>query len=69
VSEPLNLSTYIILISVIAFLGGVVGFLVRKRFSEAKIVSSKEVAKRLIEEAEKKAEILGSYDENGLCFL
>jgi hypothetical protein len=39
---------YIILISVIAFLGAVVGFLVRKRFSEAKIVSSKEVAKRLI---------------------
>ena len=60
VSEPLKLSTemYIILISVIAFLGGVVGFLLRKRFSEARIVSSKEVAKGLIEEAEKKAEIL-----------
>ncbi|HUL31438.1 MAG TPA: ribonuclease Y, partial [Thermodesulfobacteriota bacterium] len=49
---------YIILILVVAFLGGVVGFLVRKRFSEAKIVSSKEVARRVIEEAEKKAEIL-----------
>jgi len=56
----LNLTTemYIILISVIAFLGGVIGFLVRKRFSEARIVSAKEAAKHLIEEAEKRAEIL-----------
>jgi len=56
----LKLSTemYIILISVIAFLGGIIGFLARKRFSEARIVSSEQVAKRLIEEAEKKAEIL-----------
>src|SRR4030065_2166805 len=60
VSGPLKLSIemYIILISAIAFLGGVIGFLVRKRFSEARIVSAKEVAKRLVEEAEKKAEIL-----------
>ena len=49
---------YIILVLIIAFLGGVIGFLARKRFSEARIVSAKEVAKRLIEEAEKKAEIL-----------
>jgi ribonuclease Y len=49
---------YIILVCVIAFLGGVIGFLVRKRFSEARIVSAKEFAKRVIEEAEKKAEIL-----------
>ncbi len=49
---------YIIITSVIAFLGGVIGFLVRKRFSEARIVSAKEVAKRLIEEAEQRAEIL-----------
>jgi ribonuclease Y len=56
----LNLTTemYVILICVIAFLGGIIGFLVRKRFSEARIVSAKEIAKRLIEEAEKKAEIL-----------
>ena len=54
----LSIEMYIILISVIAFLGGVIGFLVRKRFSEARIVSAKEVAKRLIEEAEKRAEIL-----------
>ena len=49
---------YLIIACIIAFLGGVVGFLVRKRFSEARIVSAKEVAKRLIEEAEQRAEIL-----------
>lgn len=43
---------------VAALLGGLAGFLVRKRFSEARIVSAKEVAKHIIEEAEKKAEIL-----------
>jgi ribonuclease Y len=48
----------IILICVAAFLGGVIGFLVRKRFSDTKIGSAKEVAKRLIEEAKKQAEIL-----------
>ena len=50
----LSLEMYIIIVCVIALLGGVVGFLVRKRFSEARIVSAKEVAKRLIEEAETK---------------
>ena len=54
----LSIEMYIILICVIAFLGGVIGFLVRKRFSEARIVSAKEAAKHLIEEAEKRAEIL-----------
>jgi ribonuclease Y len=54
----LSIEMYIILVLVIAFLGGVIGFLVRKRFSEARIVSAKEVAKRLIEEAEQKAEML-----------
>jgi ribonuclease Y len=49
---------YILIVCVIAFLGGVIGFLVRKRFSEARIVSAKEAAKRVIEEAEKEAEIL-----------
>jgi ribonucrease Y len=59
VDGPLNLpiEAYII-IAIVAVLGGFVGFLIRKRFSEARIVSAKEVAKRLIEEAEKKAEIL-----------
>ncbi len=54
----LSVEMYVIMVCVIAFLGGVVGFLIRKRFSEARIVSAKEVAKRLIEEAEQRAEIL-----------
>jgi ribonuclease Y len=54
----LSVEIYIILIPAIAFLGGIIGFLLRKRFSEARIASTKEAAKRLIEEAEKKAEIL-----------
>jgi ribonuclease Y len=54
----LSIEMYIVIICVIAFLGGVIGFLVRKRFSEARIVSAKEVAKHLVEEAEQKAEIL-----------
>jgi len=48
----------IILICVVALLGGVIGFLVRKRFADAKIGSAKKAAQRLIEEAEKRAEIL-----------
>jgi ribonuclease Y len=58
VKRPLKLELYIIVVCVVAFLGGVVGFLVRKRFSEARIVSAKEAARRLVEEAEKRAEIL-----------
>ena len=54
----LTVGIYMFIVSVIALLGGVIGFLVRKRFSEARIVSAREVAKRLIEEAEQKAEIL-----------
>ena len=54
----LTIEMYIILILVSALLGSVIGFLVRKRFSDARIGSAKEVANRLIEEAEKKAEIL-----------
>ncbi len=60
VNGPLKLTIemYVILILVSAILGGVIGFLVRKRFSDARIGSAKEVANHLIEEAEKKAEIL-----------
>lgn len=54
----LSFGVYIIIVLVIAFLGCVIGFLVKRRFSEAKIGSAKEVAKHLIEEAEKEAEIL-----------
>ncbi len=57
---PLKLSMeiYIIVVCAVAFLGGVIGFLVRKRFYETRIGSAKEVAAQLIEEAEKRAEIL-----------
>jgi len=54
----LTVEFYIILILGMALLGGIVGFLVNKRYSEAKIGAAKEAAKRLIEEAEKKSEIL-----------
>jgi len=58
VKDPLNSSSYIIVALVVAFLGGIIGYLVRKRLYEAKISSAKEVARRLVEEAEKRAEIL-----------
>ncbi len=54
----LSMETNIIVICVVAVLGGVIGFLVRKKLSDTKIGSAKEAAQRLIEEAEKRAEIL-----------
>jgi len=56
----LNLSVgfYIALVLGMALLGGIIGFLLNKKYSEARIGAAKEAAKRLIEEAEKKAEIL-----------
>jgi ribonuclease Y len=53
-----SIEVYIIVVLVISFLGIVIGFLARKRFYDAHVGSAKEVAKTLIEEAEKKAEIL-----------
>ncbi len=47
-----------LIIGVVVILGGAIGFLLRKRFYEAKVGSAKEVARQLIEEAEKKVEIL-----------
>jgi ribonuclease Y len=44
--------------TIVAVLGGIAGFLVRKRFSEARIVSAKAAAKHIVEEAEKEADIL-----------
>jgi len=60
VKGPLKvpIELYIIVVIAAALLGGIIGFLVRRRFSEAKIGSAQEVARRLIEEAEKQAEIL-----------
>jgi ribonuclease Y len=49
---------YTIICTIVALLGGVIGFLIRKRFSEARIVSAKEAAKRIVEDAEKEADIL-----------
>ncbi len=54
----LSIGFYIILVLGMALLGGVIGFLLNKRYSEAKIGAAKETARRLIEEAEKEAEIL-----------
>jgi len=56
----LNLSVglYIVLVLGIAVLGGIIGFLLSKRYSEAKVGAANEVAKRLVEDAEKEAEIL-----------
>ncbi len=54
----LTIGVYILIVSVIAFLGAVIGFLLRKRYTEAKIGASREVARRIVEEAGKEAEIL-----------
>lgn len=57
-SLKISIEFYIITISIVAILGGIVGYLIRKRITESKIVSAKQVAKRIIEEAENKAEII-----------
>lgn len=54
----LSVGFYIIVVLGMAFLGGIIGFLLNKRYSEAKIGAAKEAAKRLIEEAKKATEIL-----------
>jgi len=54
----LSAELYIMICTVVAVLGGIAGFLLRKRFSEARIVSAREVAKHIVEEAEKEADIL-----------
>ena len=54
----LSIELYIIMCTIVAVLGGIAGFLVRKRFSETRIASAKEAAKHIIEEAEKEAGIL-----------
>ena len=54
----INFYIYIIVILAVVCLGGVIGFLIRKRFSEAKLGSADEAARRVIEEAKKKAEMI-----------
>ena len=56
--ERLSLEMYIIIVSLMALLGALVGFLLRKRFYDARIGSAKEAARKLVEEAEQRAEIL-----------
>jgi ribonucrease Y len=56
--ERLSLELYIVIVFVIAVLGAAVGFLLRKRLYDSRIGAAKEVAQGLIEEAEKRAEIL-----------
>lgn len=54
----LSVEFYIALVLGMALLGGIIGFLANKRYSEAKMGAAREAAKRLMEEAEKEAEIL-----------
>ncbi len=54
----LSVGVYILIVFLIAFLGALIGFLTRKRYFESKIESAQEIAKRIIEEAEKEAEII-----------
>lgn len=54
----LSVEFYIALILGMALLGGIIGFLINKRYSEAKMGAAKEAARRLMEEAEKEVEIL-----------
>ena len=56
--EKISLELYIIIVSLTALLGALIGFLIRKRFYDARIGSAREAAAKLIEEAEKRAEIL-----------
>jgi ribonuclease Y len=56
--ETLSLGGYLIAISCVALLGGLAGFLLRKRFYDIRIGSATEAVKELIAEAEKKAEII-----------
>ena len=51
-------SVYIVVVLVVGCLGAMIGFLLWKRFSEAKIGSAEEASKRIVEEAKKKAEII-----------
>jgi ribonuclease Y len=57
---PLNVSIYIVLLLVSGgvLVGLLVGFLIRKRLSEARVGSAEEQARKIVEEAEKQAEMI-----------
>lgn len=59
-NKPLGISIeiYILTISIVAIIGVILGYLLRKRFLETRMTSTQELAKRIVEEAEKKAEII-----------
>lgn len=57
-SLGISIEIYILTISIVAIIGVILGYLLRKRFLETKVTSAQEFAKRIIEEAEKKAEII-----------
>ena len=54
----ISLTIFIVISSVAAFIGLLVGFLGRKKFAESKLRTAESTSQNIIEEAEKKAEIL-----------
>jgi len=54
----ISLSIFIVISSISAFVGLLVGFLGRKKFEESRLRTAESTSQRIIEEAEKKAEIL-----------
>ena len=56
--KEISVQLYFIVVAVIVFLAFVVGFLVRKRFYDVQLGSAREAAKNVIDEAEKRAEII-----------
>ena len=56
--KEISVQLYFIVVAVIVFLAFVVGFLVRKRFYDVQLGSAREAARNVIDEAEKRAEII-----------
>jgi ribonuclease Y len=55
----ISLNILIVISSISAFVGLLIGFLGRKKFAESKLKTAESTAQKIVEEAEKKAEILG----------
>ena len=56
--KEISIQLYFIVVPVIVFLAFALGFLVRKRFYDVQLGSAREAAKNVIDEAEKRAEII-----------
>jgi len=54
----ISLNIFIVISSILAFIGLLVGFFGRKRFAESRLRTAESMSQKIIEEAEKKAEIL-----------